>query len=113
MQDEYEQIPLRLPPPIVVRVIKGETRERERRFTQSFLIGRLSDCQLQIDDSCVSRVHTQVFFDGERWSLRDLESANGTFLDGTRIQRLSFLFRLRGHDKSPARTLRFPLRLLL
>ena len=86
MQDEYEQIPLRPPPPLLVRVIKGEAHERERRFTQSFLIGRVGDCQLQIHDFCVSRVHTQVFFDGERWWVRDLESANGTFLDGTRIQ---------------------------
>jgi len=75
-----------MPPPLVVRVIKGEAHERERRFTQSFLIGRLGECQVQIDESCVSRVHTQVFFDGNRWWVRDLESANGTFLNGIRIQ---------------------------
>jgi pSer/pThr/pTyr-binding forkhead associated (FHA) protein len=86
MQDEDKEMHSRLPPPIRVRVIEGEDREREMRFTQSFLIGRLSDCQLQIDDPRVSRVHTQVFFDGDRWWVRDLESANGTFLDGTRIQ---------------------------
>ena len=86
MQGEDQTRHARLPPPILVRVIRGEARAREGRFTQSFLIGRLSDCQLQIDDSRVSRVHTQVFFDGDRWWVRDLESANGTFLDGTRIQ---------------------------
>jgi membrane-bound lytic murein transglycosylase D len=86
MLDEDKARQLNPPPPIVVRVIKGEAHEREKRFTGAFLIGRLKDCQLQISDSCVSRTHTQVYIDGDRWWVRDLDSANGTFLDGTRIQ---------------------------
>jgi pSer/pThr/pTyr-binding forkhead associated (FHA) protein len=62
MQGEGKQKPFNPPPPpIVVRVIKGEAHEREKRFTEAFLIGRLKDCQLQISDSCVSRTHTQVY----------------------------------------------------
>ena len=77
---------MKSPSPVIVRVIKGEAHDREKRFTEAFLIGRLSDCELQISDSCVSRAHAQVYLDGDRWWVRDLDSANGTFLDGTRIQ---------------------------
>lgn len=53
---------------------------------RSALIGRASagrtvhpeiDCA---DDSGVSRRHAQLSTDGSRWSVEDLESANGTFI---------------------------------
>jgi membrane-bound lytic murein transglycosylase D len=88
MQEEEKTKRLKTPPTVLVRVVKGEARERERRFTDIFLIGRQKDCDVQLLDSCVSRVHAKVLFDGERWWIKDLESANGTFLEGARIQNI-------------------------
>jgi pSer/pThr/pTyr-binding forkhead associated (FHA) protein len=73
-------------PPLIVKVIKGEAREGEKRFTEDFLIGRHSDSDLQIQDSRVSRVHARIFFEGNRWRVKDMESANGTYLEGVRVQ---------------------------
>lgn len=71
---------------LLARVIRGRARETEKRFSGTFCIGRSSECDLQVTEGCVSRVHLQVAFDGERWWLRDLGSANGTFLSGERIR---------------------------
>jgi membrane-bound lytic murein transglycosylase D len=83
-EDTSKQI--KSPPRIVVRIVKGEAHEREKIFTEAFLIGRLSTCQIQINDSAVSRVHTQIYLEEDRWMVRDFESTNGTFLNGTCIQ---------------------------
>lgn len=73
------------PPAVCVRVVRGEAGEREKRFTDGFLIGRTRDCDLQIAENCVSRHHLRVDIKGDQWWLKDLESANGTFLNGERI----------------------------
>jgi pSer/pThr/pTyr-binding forkhead associated (FHA) protein len=71
--------------PVLVQVKRGEATETLLRFSGTFLIGRDKDCQLQVKDSCVSRNHVKVTFEGGHWLIRDLESANGTYLGGERI----------------------------
>ena len=73
-------------PPVVLKVKQGQAQERVVRFTSTFLIGRHRDNDLRLRDACVSRNHAEVRFDGERWWVRDLGSANGTYLDGLRIE---------------------------
>lgn len=41
---------------------------------------------LLVDDERVSRRHARVARRGERWSISDLESRNGTFLEGARVR---------------------------
>lgn len=74
-------------PIVLVKVNNSRMPENGQRFAGSFLIGRGSECELRITEACVSRRHLQVTFDGERWWLNDLESANGTFMDGVRIEK--------------------------
>jgi membrane-bound lytic murein transglycosylase D len=70
---------------ILVKVIQGQSRENEKRFTGTFQVGRSKECDLQILETCVSRVHLQVILENGEWRLKDLESANGTFMDGAGI----------------------------
>jgi DNA-binding NtrC family response regulator len=49
------------------------------------VIGRGDDCTLTIHDTRASRRHVQLSFDGNRWTVRDLGSRNGTFVDGCAI----------------------------
>lgn len=51
------------------------------------LIGRGLDCTIVVDDGDVSRKHAEIFTrdGGATWFVRDLESANGTYLNGDRI----------------------------
>ncbi len=48
------------------------------------LIGRSSE-SLPITDPTVSRRHAELTPDDDKWFLRDLESSNGTFLNGRRL----------------------------
>jgi hypothetical protein len=49
------------------------------------VIGRSSECQLVLADDTVSRRHAKLYVEDGRWLLRDLESSNGTWLNGRRI----------------------------
>lgn len=49
------------------------------------LIGRSARCDLHIPDGTVSGEHATLHWRGEAWSIRDLGSRNGTFVDGSRL----------------------------
>jgi pSer/pThr/pTyr-binding forkhead associated (FHA) protein len=49
-------------------------------------LGREPDALVWIDSGSVSRRHARILVDGERATLEDLGSKNGTFLDGRRIE---------------------------
>ncbi len=55
--------------------VKGTNLEiTEEKIT----IGRKSDNKVPVDNSSVSGHHCEVFYDGERYQVRDLGSTNGT-----------------------------------
>ena len=59
-----------------------------RRFSlarPTTLIGRSPACDLYIPDRRASRRHAEIVWDGESCTLRDLDSDNGTFLNGQRL----------------------------
>ena len=45
-------------------------------------VGRHHENSLQVPDLSVSRHHCRIWRDGDRWRLRDLESRDGTFVNG-------------------------------
>lgn len=51
------------------------------------LIGRRADCPVRIDHPSVSRVHARLHVAGAATTIEDLNSKNGTFVGGRRIQR--------------------------
>jgi pSer/pThr/pTyr-binding forkhead associated (FHA) protein len=71
---------------LVVRVgggIEGQT------FTPTgprTLIGRAPDCDVFLDDVTVSRRHAELLHDGDRFTIRDLGSLNGTFVNRQRVE---------------------------
>jgi hypothetical protein len=66
-------------------VIVDEDGESTRLNGQSFRIGRGPDNDLVIADIRVSRYHAVIEPANEGWILRDLQSTNGTFVDGKRV----------------------------
>ena len=59
-----------------------------RRFSlarPTTLLGRSPACDLYIPDRRASRRHAEIAWDGETCTLRDLDSDNGTFLNGLRL----------------------------
>jgi len=55
------------------------------------VIGRREDCDLRIPLGEVSRKHCRIVRDGEALRLEDLGSSNGTYLNGTRVEREAVL----------------------
>jgi pSer/pThr/pTyr-binding forkhead associated (FHA) protein len=76
-------------PPVHVRVEKGDALKRWGRFERNFTLGRSKACDIQFNDSPVSMHHARIMWDGTRWVVEDLQSTNGTYLNGTRIQRVA------------------------
>jgi pSer/pThr/pTyr-binding forkhead associated (FHA) protein len=74
-------------PPVYVRVQQGTLWSEERRFTDTFRIGRDPACDLSITEQVVSKVHAEVRCEEGQWWLVDVQSRNGTYLDGERIER--------------------------
>lgn len=52
-------------------------------------IGREPPSQILLSESGVSRTHLRIQYDEDHWSLTDVGSRNGTFLDGVRVEHLA------------------------
>src|SRR4051812_11359572 len=53
---------------------------------QRLTIGRSADCQVRLDRTTVSRRHAELVFDPfQRWWVRDLQSRNGTQVNGESV----------------------------
>jgi pSer/pThr/pTyr-binding forkhead associated (FHA) protein len=70
-----------------IRLLSGPARDEEITVPPSGLtIGRSANCDLPISDGKVSSQHAVVrLFEG-LWWLYDLQSSNGTFVNGKEVQ---------------------------
>lgn len=71
-----------------LRVLKGERKDEcfELESSERVVIGRGINTTIQIFDHGLSRVHFAIERRNEHFVLRDLDSSNGTFLNGRRIR---------------------------
>jgi len=51
-------------------------------------VGRDEKADISVDDRGMSRIHFEIAWNGEVAAIRDLQSTNGTFLDGARVNEL-------------------------
>ncbi len=69
-------------PPINLSLANGS----QRRFTTpEVVIGRDPACELVIDDPTVSTTHARLAYHHGQWWLEDMQSTNGTFLNGEMV----------------------------
>jgi len=68
-----------------VLTIREEGEARRHVFEQQAVVGRDPDCDVSLASRSVSRRHALLEKTASGWSLRDLGSANGTFLAGGRV----------------------------
>lgn len=52
---------------------------------KSITIGRLNTCDIVISDTTVSRMHAKIEVDNGRISVSDLNSKNGTYVNGAKV----------------------------
>lgn len=66
-------------------VLAGRETGRRYRLSGSLVLGRSDECDVQLDDTRVSRRHASLTRDGDQWVLEDLGSRNGTLVNGERL----------------------------
>ena len=73
-------------PALVVRSGGGRAGESFEAIGDKALIGRSPECDVFLDDVTVSRRHAELTRDGNVFTIRDLGSLNGTFVNRRRIE---------------------------
>jgi serine/threonine protein kinase len=69
----------------VVLMHGGILLTRKTLSTGAYVIGRSPEAEIFIETPLLSRQHARLVVQGESLSLDDLESRNGTFIDGERV----------------------------
>lgn len=86
-EDELNATRARLAPPkVVLRGVSGSYFGRIVPVRGRLVIGRGSDCDLVLDEPEMSRRHAVIENSGDGIYLRDLGSANGTFVNGVQVR---------------------------
>lgn len=70
---------------IRLRGIHGDVEGMVWESESLIRAGRLASFEMVLDDSSVSRRHAEVRSTGQGWRVRDLNSTNGTYLNGIRL----------------------------
>ncbi|RJP32272.1 MAG: FHA domain-containing protein [Phycisphaerales bacterium] len=77
-----------LAPPITLAAVPPPQQGNPRITAlagERVLIGSSDTALWRLPDRTVSRHHCRVEFDGQNWIIRDLQSRNGTYVDGQRV----------------------------
>lgn len=61
---------------------KGEILREVDVVKSSIFVGRGDECDLQLEDHAISKKNTRIFNKDGTWMVEDLNSTNGTMLDG-------------------------------
>ena len=84
--DEAQTRTRNVPPKAVLRGVSGVYFGRIVPLRGRLVIGRGSDCDLVLDEPEMSRRHAMIENAGDAILLRDLGSANGTFVNGVQVR---------------------------
>jgi serine/threonine protein kinase len=67
--------------------VKAETNEKHSIQGESVVVGRDRTCSIILTHPAVSRRHARITLSGSACAVEDLKSANGTYVNNTRIER--------------------------
>ena len=67
--------------------VKPDANEKHPLNGESVMVGRDRTCSIVLSHPAVSRRHARITMSGTSWVLEDLKSANGTFVNNTRVER--------------------------
>ena len=66
-------------------VSEGPDAGREWRLTETLVVGRAGDADVVLADPTISRHHASMSAQGETAVVEDLQSSNGTFVNGEQV----------------------------
>lgn len=70
-------------PKVVIK--EGPGTGNEYDVAQGVILGRLESSDIPVKDTKASREHAKIYKQGERFAIVDLNSSNGTFVNGERV----------------------------
>jgi FHA domain/zinc-ribbon domain len=73
-------------PALVVRSGGGMAGQTFQPGEGRTLVGRSPECEIFLDDVTVSRRHAEILREGDTFTIRDLGSLNGTYVNRKRIE---------------------------
>ncbi len=73
-------------PALVVRSGGGMAGQSFQPGDGRTLVGRSPECDIFLDDVTVSRRHAEILREGDTFTIRDLGSLNGTYVNRKRIE---------------------------
>jgi serine/threonine-protein kinase len=86
---DQSNIPTPLPFPQLALVnVKPETGEKHMLQGGDVMVGRDRTCAIVLAHPAVSRKHARITFDGTAPVLEDLKSANGTYVNNARVEKV-------------------------
>ncbi len=68
----------------LLKIVEGAEQGKEIRLGERATLGRSQDCDVQINNAESSRNHAEVFLRDGKYYVKDLDSSNGTFVNGAR-----------------------------
>jgi len=72
----------------VITVLDGPFANQHWTLSQDeVFIGRDEDCDIVLNERQISRKHVRIIREGERYFIYDLESRNGTWVNGHRLEK--------------------------
>ena len=74
-------------PSISITITPVHGKDRQMVFSQpEIIIGRHANCDISMLDETLSTQHARLAYHHSQWWLEDLNSTNGTFLNGRKLQ---------------------------
>lgn len=70
-------------PKVVIK--EGPGTGNEYDVAQGVILGRLDSSDIPVKDTKASREHAKIYKQGDRFAIVDLNSSNGTFVNGARV----------------------------
>ncbi|MGZ8829873.1 MAG: protein kinase domain-containing protein [Thermoanaerobaculia bacterium] len=68
--------------------VKNDSSEKHPISGESVMVGRDRTCSIVLSHPAVSRRHARMTLSGTAWVLEDLQSANGTYVNNTRVDKV-------------------------
>jgi pSer/pThr/pTyr-binding forkhead associated (FHA) protein len=68
-----------------VTITEGPDKGKTYEFAQAAILGRLDSNDVPIRDGKASREHAKIYRQGQQFAIVDLNSSNGTFVNGQKI----------------------------
>jgi diguanylate cyclase (GGDEF)-like protein len=72
----------------ILTVLTGSASGRMFKLRASMTIGRSPACEIRLEDDGISRSHARVRCEDDQATIEDLQSRNGTFVNGERIREI-------------------------